>query len=1188
MSHQRKARELTESHNTARYFVENRHISFVLLILTILWGIYGYTCMPERKDPDIPVRDAVAMCPWPGIRAEKIEELVTRKIENKIAENEKVKKVESVTRTGLAVITVSLVESTKDSSEIFDDINLKLNSIQDLPEGAGPIVFVKDFGDTATLMLTVASPIVSEVEIELRAQQTESIIRELRSQSKNTNTGERVSLAVVFSDYPLIKEVQRKLGALAAFMADKGAVQDIKLHVGSGLALLDAATTLDDEALRSILNEFINDRLRVAELHPDIWMPAIIRDPSSAQSTLTAVAGTKYTYRELETYTDEIARALQAVERVSKVTRWGVQKEAVFLEYSQERLASHSIQPWKIRDLLRARNIGLPGGGMEIAGKNLIIDPSGEFRNEKELGDCLIGATDSGVGAYLRDIVEIQRGYESPQEINYLTAQDQSGRWHRMRAITLAVNMRAGEKIGEFSKDVEATLEALKSRLPPDLVIERTSDQPRQVEESVDLFMRSLYEAVALVVLVSLIGFWEWRSALLMAVSIPITMAMTFGMIHVLGIDLQQVSIASLIIALGLLVDDPVVANDAIKTELDAGKSREMAAWLGPTKLARAILYATITNIVAYLPFLLLKGDTGRFLYSLPIVLTCSLIASRIVSMTFIPFLGYYLLRPRTTPARTTEEIRSQGFYGSYYRLGGFLIDHRWSAFLVSLLLVIGAIYLQQRLKPQFFPNDLSYLFYVDVWLPEDAPVSATDEAAIRAEGIIRKVAADFGAEASATHRKTGESIRHITTFVGGGGPRFWYSVVPELSQQNYAQILIEVKNNRMTGLLVNPLQKALLESLPGARVDVRQLESGAAVGLPVQIRISGEDIATLRGLAEGLKKVFNTSPEAYRVKDNWGGDIFRVRLRINSDKANLAGLTNMDVARSSATAMNGFIATTLQEGRLSVPVIARMRMEERIGIGDIQNLYIYSNDSWQKIPLGQVSTIEYDMETEKIARRNHFRTITVSCAPVPGVLPSEVIDAVAPQLAEFERSLPPGYFLKIGGEYEEQVKGFKEMSVILIISMVLIYMALLFQLKNAVKPFIVFAALPYGMCGAFAALAIIGSPFGFMAYLGIISLMGVIVSHIIVLFDFIEEKLEEGEDLRSAILDAGIMRLRPVLITVGATVIALFPLAVNGGPLWEPLCYAQIGGLTVATFVTLLMVPVLYSIVAFDLKIVR
>jgi multidrug efflux pump subunit AcrB len=277
----------------------------------------------------------------------------------------------------------------------------------------------------------------------------------------------------------------------------------------------------------------------------------------------------------------------------------------------------------------------------------------------------------------------------------------------------------------------------------------------------------------------------------------------------------------------------------------------------------------------------------------------------------------------------------------------------------------------------------------------------------------------------------------------------------------------------------------------------------------------------------------------------------------------------------------------TLREADKQIPVVARLRMEERAQLGDIQNLYVYSSQGQQKVPLSLISSINYGLKTEKLQRRNQFRTITVSCFSAAGVLPSEVLNAAWPRLARLEKTLPPGYKMEVGGEQGEQVKGFRNMAIVMAISVTMIFLALVIQFRHAIKPFIVFAAIPYGMVGAVAALWIMGAPFGFMAFLGVASLVGVIVSHVIVLFDFIEERRAEGEALREALLDAGIMRLRPVLITVGATVIALFPLAAHGGPLWEPLCYAQIGGLTVATFITLLLVPVIYSIFVLDLKIV-
>ena len=327
--------------------------------------------------------------------------------------------------------------------------------------------------------------------------------------------------------------------------------------------------------------------------------------------------------------------------------------------------------------------------------------------------------------------------------------------------------------------------------------------------------------------------------------------------------------------------------------------------------------------------------------------------------------------------------------------------------------------------------------------------------------------------------------------------------------------------------------------------------------------------------------------PTAARVRDNWGPESFAVRLNTDAERANLSGLTNLEVAGASSAAINGARLSVLREGDRQIPIVARMRMEQRAELSDVRSLYVLS-DRGQSVPLEAISSIAYEMRTEKLQRRNQFRTITVQAFASEGHLPSEVLNAALPRIEEIERTLPPGYRLEIGGEREEQVKNFRNLAVVMLISIAMIFLALVIQFKHAVKPLIVFAAIPFGAAGALFALWVMGSPFGFMAFLGVASLIGVIVSHIIVLFDFIEEMHDHGMPLEEALLAAGIMRLRPVMITVAATVIALFPLAAHGGPLWEPMCYAQIGGLTAATFVTLLLVPVLYAIFVLDLKLVK
>jgi multidrug efflux pump subunit AcrB len=1173
--------------NVARFFVEHPHIAWVLLLATGLWGAYAFVNMPQRKDPEVQVRQAVAFTPWPGASAESIERLVTKRVEERAASNARVSRIESISRTSVSIVYVELEERVRETGKEFDDIKLRLDGIRDLPPGAGPVTFIKDFGDTAALMLTVASPEATEVEVALRAGALRQAIERVRPGTPPPPGTARFTLV-----YPFPQTIDSKVVRIAADALDDlaratGFGGELRLVEGPGFVGLDGTTSADDATLLGHAHRLLERRLGTRDLHPDAWAPVVIRDLAGVTAALAAVAGDRYTYRELDEYTDLVEKTLKTLPMVSKVTRSGLLGERIVLLYSQERLAAYGVRPTTLPSILAARNIALPGGQFDVGGRNLAIAPSGEFASEEEIGGVAIAATPQGGLVHLRDLVDVVRTYETPPRyLNYYTWRDPTGRWHRNRAVTLSVQMRPGEIIGHFGRAVDGVLEQLRGHLPGDLILARTSDQPLQVEENVHLFLKSLYEAIALVVLVSFVGFWEWRSALLMALSIPITLAMTLGLMHVLHVDLQQVSIATLIIALGLLVDDPVVAGDAIKRELAHGTPRRVAAWLGPTRLATAILFATITNIVAYLPFLLLKGPTGEFLYSLPVVITCSLVASRVASMTFVPMLGYYLLRP-VAERRPAPAGPRRGFAAWYQRVGGAAIDHRWLVLGLSLLVLAGGAWCLSRLKSQFFPKDLAYLSYIDVWLPEDAPLAQTDRVAREVEAITREVADAHGARHPGTDGRPRRVLESLTTFVGGGSPRFWFSVSPELQQLNYAQVIIQVRDKHDTSPLVGPLQAALSSRIAGARVDVRQLETGKPVGLPVAVRISGTDIPTLRGLATRVAEVLRAVPQAERVRDDWGGESPVMRLETDPERANLAGVTHRDVALASVAALSGYPVATLRDGDRQIPVLARLRGRERAQLADLESLYVYASQGPQRVPLGQVAAVEYGLQAEKIRRRSQFRTITVAAVPVSGALASEVMAAARPGIEAVARGLPPGYALAIGGEEEAQREGFRNLVVVLVISIAAIFLALVFQFRHAFKPLIVFAAVPYGVAGAAAALWGLGAPFGFMAFLGIISLIGVIVSHVIVLFDFIEEKHAEGEPLRQALLDAGVLRLRPVLITVGATVIALVPLALHGGPLWEPLCYAQIGGLTAATFITLLLVPVLYSIFVLDLRLV-
>ena len=1174
-----REKPLSEIHNTSRFCVENPHVAWVLLAGTIVWGIYGYFKMPQRKDPDIPTRVALVVTPWPGASADKVEELVTRQIEKTLATNSNVSRIDSVSRANVSTITVLISEDAKQTGQVLDDIGGRLAAIHGLPDGAGPVNYLRDFGVTATLLLTIASPRVDASEIDLRTQAIQAAIGSVRRLGESG----RASILYCFPPGGDERLIRLAVTDFISYLRERNAASDLRILSGAGFLGVDGLFgQASDDAVLKYAQQYIQERYPGTGLHPDVWEPFVVRDPADTSRKLAGAAGDKYSYRQLEDFTSTMEKGLLATARtetgsplVAKVDRAGILQEQIYLLYSQERLASYNLKPASLSNILGARNIVSSGGQLDTQTKSVRIDASGEFRSEDEIGGVVVGATAYGSALYLRDFASTVRAYESPRYLDFYSWRDAQGHWQRTRAIALSVQMGAGQQIGNFAKAVDDTLASLRRRLPKDLIVARTSDQPKQVGENVSLFMRSLYEGIALVVVVSFVGFWEWRSALLMALAIPLTLLMTAGFMSLLGLDIQQVSIASLIIALGLLVDDPVVAGDAIKRELAAGVPARVAAWLGPTRLATAILYATVTNVVAYLPFLLLPGITGQFLYALPVVMTCALVASRLVSMTFIPLLGYYVLRAR--PEATIAERRKKGFAAVYYRVGQYAIRNRWLMLTGSLFILAAGVYLGGRLKKQFFPKDLSTFAYVEIFLPEDTPFQLTDLTARRVERIIQETA-----------EQQKRPLECLDTFVGGGAPHFWYSLIPEPQHPNYAQIVLVFRDRHDTAELLPVLQERLSHEIAAARIDVRQLETAEAVGLPVAVRIAGDNKEVLHAAADRARRILQAVPTALRARDDWGADRFNLELKIDPDRANLVGITNLDVEGASIAAINGYQVTTLREGDKQIPVVARLRLSEGANLDAVRNLYVYSGSGTQHVPLRQISKIDYSLRDEVIRRRNQFRTITVSAAPAEHVLPSEVMDRARTELLKLADSLPPGYRFEIGGEEEKQAQGFGSLMVVLLISVAAIFLSLVFQFRNAVKPFIVFAAVPYGAVGAIAGLWIMGAPFGFMGFLGIVSLVGVIVSHIIVLFDFIEERHAAGEPFQEAILDAGIMRLRPILITVGATVMALFPLALHGGPLWEPMCYAQIGGLIAATFVTLLLVPVVYAIFVLDLKLVK
>jgi multidrug efflux pump subunit AcrB len=1201
---------------TAQYFVYKRPIAWTLMVFTMLWGYFAYRSMPQRQDPMIQVRGGVVLTVYPGASALEVEQEVSRRIEKVMTENPAVEHVRSTSQQGQSSVFVDLYDTIRNAEAVWQDLNNKLEAITDLPSVAGQVVrpkLNKDFGDTVATMLTISSPPISDFEIEQRAASIARKLEEARLARPEGLRDRRYSGILVYPSSVSAEFVERLGRSVLQFLSEKGLAQDGQYlpMLGAGVVDFSLPEGADESRLQTEAGRWELETLGAGVGHPDIWPALLIHDPKTlagemkkrVQEEPGGVA--RYTYEELHRFADTIQDRLRQSPKVGKIEQIGVQQQAVYLYFSNRRLSGLGIEPMSLAGQLGYRNINMPGGSVELPAQTLVVKPSGPYRAEREIGETVIEVRD-GYPLYLRDVAEVVRGYEDPASaLNFRTEKcdpahpptaldatvpgprsgtesghetastDPAGpqRLWTTRAVTLAVSHVKGTQIAEFGRDVDQTLDSLKGILPDDLRVERTSNEPHEVHRKIDLFKDCLIEAILIVVVVCLI-FMEWRSALLVALSIPITVAMTLGFCALLGIDIQQISIAALIIALGLLVDDPVVAGDAINREIAHGTPRDVAAWLGPQKLSRAILYATLTNIVAFLPLLIVGGGVGEFIYSLPVVVTASLVASRIVSMTFIPMLGYYMLRGQTgLEASLGDGARGSRFARIYNGFSELCMTHKWAA-LASCLIVLGtAMSLIPKIGTNFFPKDLHTTFTVNLFLPEGTPIRQTKAEAMKAIESIDKL---LGGEAEA-----------YTTFVGAGGPRFWLSVVPEQPSSNYAQILVHTRDAFKTAGIAARLKRELPPCFTAARVTVEQLESGPPMGIPIQLRLQGSDLVTLRRLGDEAKHLLRDISGTENIHDDWGPESLQINLQVATDRANMTGVTNQDVALTTNAALSGYRATTIREGDRQVPVIIRLRPDERSRIEDMKTLQVFSRTGTQ-IPLEQVGTFRTEMVSPKIARRDNERCLTVKSDTVPGVLPSNVVARLEEKLKEASKSWPPGYRYTFGGEKEEQAKGFGFMAFAMLTSILGIYLALVLQFNSLTKPLLVFAAVPFGMVGGMMGLLIFNVPLGFFAMLGLSSLAGVIISHVIVLFEYIEEAHERGEPLRRAVIDAALVRLRPVLVTVLATVGGLIPLAMKGGPLWEPLCYVQIIGLLVATLVTKVVVPVLYVLFVEDFHLIK
>lgn len=1162
----------------AQYFVEHREVGWLALVAVLIWGWVSYQSLPQQEDPKIPERSALLVTDFPGASSQKIEELVTKKLEEKIDELESIDEIKSQSRAGVSVITVSQLPGSKMRvDQEWDKLRAKLSEVK-LPEGCGAPRLNTDFGDTITLLFAVTSPPLSDAELEVRANLIRSRLAKLRA-----TTGPQ-GRAAVFAFYPApVAESYRAVvkRTFETVLAAEKLGEDIKTHQGRSYIMGDFKTSATRRQLEDFLRKFVRMLAGSdSELHPDFGGGVVLMGDEDPLPAIRATSEPRYSYRELEVMADALKDELKEVGSVGKVSKIGNVDEVVYLLFSIATVNGYQLSPDQIIEALASRNAIIPGGTFRAEGQNFPVQLSGEFENENEILGAIVGvAGDNGLPVYLRDLFEVRRGYENPipYSVEVLKRTSAKGDLQQRRAVLVAVEMKEGNIIGQFNREVAGAVERAKPRLPDGVEIMTLSDQPGAVAHRVQHFMKCFIEAVVVVVLVALF-LMDWPSALVVATAIPLTVAMTFGGMAVFHIPLHQISIAALIIALGMLVDDPVVASDAINREIAHGRPRALAAWQGPYRLRRAILFGTIINIVAFLPLVLLPGDKGAFIFALPMVVTLSLVSSRVVSMTFVPLLGYYLLRGQKG-LEAGGDIRPFFLFRPVDKTLAALLP-KYKALLQtglrrpgrSIGIACGLLGMSFGLTPffgtQFFPPAERNQLLIDVQLPESASLTQTRQVCRDIVGRLKRQA----------------EISSAVVFSGGTAPRFYYNVVPGEPGSYLAQILVNTHTaEEVPGLLVK-LRDELDREIAGARIVVKQLEQGPPVEAPIQIRLSGENLDVLRRTADDVAGALRNAG-GYKVHDDLGRRMPTLLIDIDQTRANTLAINNSQIGRLAQAAFSGLKVTELREGDHLIPVVIRLRIEERTEVEKIRTLYVRSMNGGL-VPVNSFATVNIKPEYATIAHYHKLRTVTVKSFSAFNQLPSQILKRARSAIRKID--LPPGYNLEFAGEAKELKKSQSEMGDVMKISLALIALAMVIQFNSAMKSLVVMLTVPLGLIGAFTGLAVTGASLGFMASLGIVSLAGVIVSHIIVLSDYIEEARAEGRELKEALLQAGLVRLRAVLVTVLATVGGLIPLALTGGELWHPLTSVHIFGLIFATMLTLVLLPVLYYVFCAKLKLIK
>jgi multidrug efflux pump len=867
-----------------------------------------------------------------------------------------------------------------------------------------------------------------------------------------------------------------------------------------------------------------------------------------------ALTGEGYGYARLRDHADRVRRSLLRVPNVAKVEFFGEQEERIYIEVSNAKLATLGLDLDVVVQALQQQNAVAPGGSFDTASDRIYLRAEGRYETVDQIRDTVVRA--GGRSFRIGDIAHVWRGYIDPPVTQM--------RFMGQEALGIGVVMAKGGDIIQLGKDLDRAAERIRSELPVGVELHKVSDQPAAVERSVNEFVRVLAEAVGVVLLVSFASL-GLRTGVVVALSIPLVLAGTFFLMWLFDIGLHKISLGALVLALGLLVDDAIIAVEMMATKMEQGWDRIKAASFAYTSTAMPMLSGTLVTAAGFLPIATAASSTGEYTRSIFQVSVIALLISWFAAVVFIPYLGYKLLPDLARkPGHNAEhhgehDVYDTPFYRRFRKLVDWCVRYRKTVIGLALALFVASAFGFRFVQQQFFPASTRPELLVDLRLPEGSSFAATLAEAQKLEAILARE----------------EGIDNYVSWIGTGSPRFYLPLDQQLANLNFAQFVILTKGVQEREALRARLIRLFDADFTHLRANITRLENGPPVGFPVQFRVSGEDIPTVRRIAGQVAEVMRANPHLSNVQFDWEEKPKVVRLAIDQDKARLLGLSSQELSAFINTSLNGLTATYYREKDKLIEVLIRGPANERVRLSFLQDLAV-PNRSGKSVPLSQIARLEYGFEDGVIWRRDRLPTVTVR-ANIYGDIQAPVVTAqIEPRLAAVRANLPEGYLLATGGAVEDSAKGQKSVAAGVPLFIFVVLTVLMLQLQSFQRTLMVVLTAPLGLIGVTLFLLVFNVPFGFVAMLGTIALSGMIMRNSVILVDQIQQDLQAGKPAWEAIVDSTVRRFRPIVLTAAAAVLAMIPL--TRSTFFGPMAVAIMGGLIVATALTLLFLPALYA----------